>query len=108
MDVTVWREEVVHDDEVDLAPVRELHAVQAVEAREQRVRVRLHVLVVLLEDPPQELVLRVVDRFDDEAVVAREVEERARLSRRAEFRQDVLRGEREEVVGGIELEVIFS
>ena len=70
--------------------------------------IALHVLVVLLQYPSEELVFRVVDRLDDEAVVAREVEERARLSGRAEFRQDVLRGEREEVVGGIELEVIFS
>lgn len=80
--VLVRGEEVVHDDEVDLAAVGKLHAVEAVEAREQRVRVTLHVLVVLPEDSPEELVLIVVDRLDDEAVVARKVEERSRLSRR--------------------------
>ena len=104
MDVAVRREEVVHDHKVNLAPVRQLHAVQAIEAREQRVRVRLEVHVVVLQDREQELVLAVPDRLDDEAVVAREVEERARLARRAELGQDVLGGEREQVVGRIEAE----
>jgi hypothetical protein len=60
--------------------------------------------VVVLQDREQELVLAVPDRLDDEAVVARKVEERARLARRAELGQDVLGGEREEVVGRIEAE----
>jgi hypothetical protein len=89
---------------VNLAPVRQLHAVQAIEAREERVRVGLEVHVVVLQDREQELVLAVPDRLDDEAVVARKVEERARLARRAELGQDVLGGEREQVVGRIEAE----
>ena len=55
----------------------------------------LHVLIVLLQDPTEELVLVVVDRLDDEAVVAREVEERAGFTGRAELGQDVLGRERE-------------
>jgi hypothetical protein len=92
--VLVRREKVVHDHEVDLVPARELDAVEAVEAREERVRVLPHVLVVLREHAPEELVLRVVDRLDDEAVVAREVEERAGLARAAELGEDVLVRER--------------
>lgn len=99
------RKEVVHDDKVNLATSRQLDAVQAIEARQERVRVLLHVLVVVLQDLAQELVLRVADRFDDEAVVAREVEERAALARRPEFGQDVLGGEGDEVVGRVEVEV---
>lgn len=106
MDVAVRREEVVHDDKVDLLAVRELDAVEAVESREERVRIVLDVLVVLLEDAPEELVLRVPDRLDDEAVVAREVEERARLAGRAELGEDVLGGEGDEVVTRVEVEVL--
>lgn len=46
MYVFVWREEVVHDDKVDLPAVGQLYPVQTVEAREERVRVALDVLVV--------------------------------------------------------------
>ena len=77
---------------------------QAVEATEQRVRVGADVLVVGLEDLEQKFVLGVADRLDDEAIVAREVEEGARLAGRAELGEDVLGGEGEEVVGRIETE----
>jgi len=43
--------------------------------------VALDVLVVILEYRTEELVLGVTDRFDDETVVAREVEKGARFSR---------------------------
>lgn len=71
------REEIVHDDKVDLLAARELDAVEAVEAGEESVGVLLDVLVVLLEDAPEELVLRVANRLDNEPVVAGEVEERS-------------------------------
>jgi hypothetical protein len=100
------RKEVVHDDKVDLAAARELDAVKAVEAREEGVRVLLDVLVILLENAAQELVLRVSNRLDDEPVVARKVEEGARLARRAQLGEDVLGGERDKVVGGVEVEVL--
>jgi len=106
VDIAMGREEVVHDDKVDLAAARELDTVKAVEAREEGVRVLLDVLVILLEDAAQELVLGVSDRLDDEPVVARKVEEGARLARRAQLGEDVLGGERDEVVGGVEVEVL--
>ena len=67
-------------------------------------RVGADVLVVGLEDLEQKFVLGVADRLDDEAIVAREVEEGARLAGRAELGEDVLGGEGEEVVGRIEAE----
>lgn len=106
VNIPMGREEVVHDDEVDLAAARELDTVKAVEAREEGVRVLFDVLVIFLEDAPQELVLRVSDRLDDEAVVAREVEKGARLARRAQLGEDVLGGKGDEVVGGVEVEVL--
>ena len=88
--------------------MRELHPVQAIEPRQQGMRVALDVRMVGFEDVAEELVLGVVDGLDDEAVVAREVEEAARLARRAELGEDVLRGERDEVVGRVELEVVLA
>ena len=85
VDVLVRGEEVVHDHEVDFASVGKLDAVEAVEARDERVWIVLHMLVVLLQDLPQVLVLGMMDGLDDEAVVAREVEERSRLARRAKL-----------------------
>lgn len=99
------REEVVHDDEMDLPPPRQLDPMQPIKPTQQRMRVLLDVLVILLQDLPKKLVFRVVDGLDDEAVVAAEIEERARLARRAEFRKDVLGGEGKEVVGRIEVKV---
>ena len=52
--------------------------------------------------------LRVPDGFDDEAVVAGEVEEGAGLAGGAELAEDVFRGEGEEVVGRVELEGVFA
>lgn len=106
MNVAMRRKEVVHDDEMDLLAARELDAMEAVEAGEEGVGVLLDVLVVLLEDAPEELVLGMSDRLDDEPVVAREVEERPRFARRAEFGEDVFGGEGDEVVGGVEVEVL--
>lgn len=39
VNITMRREEVIHDHKVNLAPVRKLDAVQAIESREQRMRV---------------------------------------------------------------------
>jgi hypothetical protein len=108
VNVLVQREEVVHDQEMDLLSARELHAVQAVEARDERVGVVHDVLVVCRQHAPQELVFGVVDRLDNEPVVPREVEETATLPGRAELRQDVLGGERKEVVRGVNVEVFLA
>jgi hypothetical protein len=62
------------------------------------------VLVVQWQDLSQKLVLGMVDGLDDVLVVTREVEKAAALSRRAQFRQDILAGQRHQVVGGIEVE----
>jgi hypothetical protein len=95
VDVAVRREEVVHDDKVDLAPPRQLDAVEAIETGQQGVRVGFDMFMIVLEDGSKELVLRVRNGFDDKPIVAREVEERAGLSGGAEFGQDVFGGERE-------------
>ena len=46
--------------------------------------------IVQWKDLAEELVLVVVDRLDDEAVVSREVEERPRLAGRTQLRENVL------------------
>jgi hypothetical protein len=56
-------------------------------------RIIPHVVVVLLKHTAQELVFRVVNRLDDEAIVAREVEEGTRFAGRAEFGENVFRSE---------------
>ena len=88
--------------------MRELHPMQAIKPAEERMRVLLHMRVVPLQDAEQKLVLRMSNGFDDESVVARKVEKRARFARRAQLGEDVFRGEREEVVGGVELETVFA
>ena len=50
---------------------------QPIEPTNERMRVVLDVLVVPRQYAPEVCMLRMVDRLDDEAVVAREVEERA-------------------------------
>ena len=77
MYISVGRKEVVHNDEVDFAAVGQFHTVQAVEARDEGMRVFENMLVVVLEDLAKELVFRVRDGLDDEAVVAGKVEEAA-------------------------------
>ena len=71
----MWREKVVHDDEVNLASSREFDAVQAVEPAQEGMWVRLDVFVILVKDGEKELVLCRSDSFDNESVVARKVEE---------------------------------
>jgi len=68
-------------------------------------RVLHDVFVVLLQDLPQEFVFGMSNRFDDEPIISREVEEGSRFPWRTEFREDVFRSERDEVVGRIEEEV---
>jgi hypothetical protein len=106
VNVAMRREEVVHDNEVNLLPMRQLDAMQSVKPRDERMRVLLDVLVVVLEDGAEELVLAVPDGLDDEAVVAGEVEERAALAGGAEFGEDVFGGEGDEVVRGVEVKVL--
>jgi hypothetical protein len=96
-----------HDDKMDLAPARQLDAMEAVETREERVRVALDVGVIGREERAQEAVLGVTDRLDDELEISRVVEEGARLARRAELRKDILCRERQQVVGRINVKVVL-
>lgn len=104
VDVSVRWEKIVHHDEMDLATIGHLHAVKAVELRDQRVRVVLDMSIVFRKDLAEQLVLGVVDRLDDVLVVAREVEEAATLPGRPQFRQDVFARQRHQVVRRIQLE----
>ena len=69
MNILMWREKVIHDDEVNLSPSRQLHSVKSIEPRQQSMWVELDMLIVLFEDLSEELMFRVVNRFDDEAIV---------------------------------------
>lgn len=68
----------------------------------------LHVCIILLQHGKKELMLRMTDRLDYKAVVPGKVEERARLARRAQFREDVLGRQREQIVGRIKLKAVFA
>ncbi len=81
MDVSVRREQIIHNHEVDFLPVWHLHAMKAVELGQKSVWVLRDMLVVFLEDLAEKLVLRVVNCLDDVLVVPREVEEAAALPR---------------------------
>jgi len=56
-------------------------------------RVLEHIFVVVFQNLTDEFVFVVVDCFDDEPVVTREIKERARLPRGTKFREDVLLGQ---------------
>lgn len=81
---------------------------QTVEARKEGMGVVDDVLVIVFEDRPEEFVFRVGDGFDDEAIVAGKVEEGAGFAGRAELRKNVFGSEGEEVVGGVEVEVLLA
>ena len=78
-------EEVVHDDEMDLASMRKFDTVETIESGNEGMRVALDMFVVVLEHAAEEFMFVVVDRLDDETVIAGEVEERAGFARRTEF-----------------------
>lgn len=92
------REEVVHDDEVNLLTIGHLDPVQTVELREKSVGVFGDMLEVVLEDLAKKLMLGMVNGLDDVLVVTREVEETAALARRAKFGQYILARQRHEVI----------
>ena len=74
---------------MDLASVGYLYTVQTVELGEESVGVLLDMVVVVLENLPQELVLSVVNGFDDVLVITREIEKAATLAGRAQLGEDV-------------------
>ena len=96
--------QVVHDDEMDLASIGYLNAVEAVKLGKKRVWVVLYVVVVVLQNLSKELVFGVVNSLDDVLVVAREIEKAAALAWRAELGKNVFTCQRDKVIGRVELE----
>lgn len=68
-------------------------------------RVLLDMFMILLQNLSQEFVFGVSDRLDNESIISGEIEEGSGFSRGTEFREDVFRGEGDEVVGRVEEEV---
>ena len=79
------REEVVHDDEVDLLAVGHLDPVKTVELREKGVGVIGNMLEVILEDLAKKFMLGMVNGLNDVLVITRKVEETAALARGTKF-----------------------
>lgn len=67
--------EIVHDDKVNLATMWQFYSMQSVKSRNEGIGVIKHVLVVLFQYFAQKLVLGMRNRFDDETIVSREIEE---------------------------------
>lgn len=82
MNVSMWREEVVHDNKVNLLAIRHLDAVEAVKLREERIWVLFDVIIVILENLSQKLVFGVMNRLDNVLVVSGKIEEAAALAGR--------------------------
>lgn len=98
------REQVIHDDEMDLTSIGYLYAMQAVELGKKGVGVLLYVVVVVFENLAEEFVFSVMDSLDDVLVVAREIEKAAALAWRAELGKNVFTCQRDKVIGRVELE----
>lgn len=67
-----------------------------------------YVRVVALQYRAEELVFCMPNRLDDEAIVTGEVEERPGFARRPELRKNILRGEGEEVVSGVQVKTVLA
>lgn len=93
---------------MDLPAAGQFDTMKAVEARQQCVRIALDVLVVLLEDRPEEFVFGMRDGLDDEPIIAGKVEEGTRFPRRSQLGENVLGSEREQVVRWIQVEVLLA
>ncbi|KAG9796248.1 SAICAR synthase-like protein, partial [Aureobasidium melanogenum] len=102
MNIPVWWEQVVHDDKVDFPTVRDLDPMQPIKLADQRVGIVQHMAVVVPQNLSQKLMLGVMDGFDNVFVVAGKIKKRARLSRTAQFRQDVFASQTDQIVGWIE------
>lgn len=100
-------EDVVHYDEVDFATAGKLDTVEAVKPREERMWVRFDMGVVRWQDAQKEGMFGMVDGLDNEAVVAREVEERTGLSGRSKLGENVFRGEGEQVICRVKVKVVL-
>lgn len=70
MNVAMRREEIVHDDEVNLFPARKFDSMEAVKSRHERVGIVLDVLMIMFQYRKDILVLGVMDGLDDKTVIA--------------------------------------
>lgn len=70
--------------------------------------IRPDVDVVVFQDGPQEFVFRVRDCLDDEAVVARKIEEGTGFSWRPEFGEDVLCRQGKQIICRVEMKVFVT
>jgi len=68
-------------------------------------RVLLDMFMILFQDLSQEFVFGVSDRLDNESIISGEIEEGSGFAGGTEFREDVFRGEGDEVIGRVEEEV---
>ena len=101
----MWRKQIVHDDKVNLPAVRHFDSMEAVKLGDEGIRVAFDVLVVVAQDPAEELVFGVVDGLDDVLVVSGKVKEAPTLPGGPQFGQDVFARQRNEVVSRVELEL---
>ena len=60
---------------MDLSAVRKFDTMKAIEPRDERMGVTFDVRMIFLEDRQEEFGFGVANGFDDESIVAREVEE---------------------------------
>lgn len=73
--ISMGREEVVHDHEMDLPSSGKLDSVQTIEPGEKGMRVIFDVCIIVLQDRSEEFMFGMGDGLDDESVISREVEE---------------------------------
>mmetsp|Transcript_15687 Transcript_15687/g.51469 ORF Transcript_15687/g.51469 Transcript_15687/m.51469 type:complete len:476 (-) Transcript_15687:476-1903(-) len=100
--VGVGAQEIAHHHEAHLGTFVRLDAVQPEKLCQERVAVLRHVLVVSREERSQVLHFVLAHRLDDEAVVVREVEDSAALSRRRNLTERLVAAEAAEVVSGVD------
>lgn len=70
-------------------------------------RIPTYVVVVVFQYLANEFVFVVVYRFDDEPVIAGKIEERTRLARGPELRENVLLRQRKEVIRRVEVKALL-
>ena len=68
--------DVVYDDEMDLEPMRKLDTAETVESGNEGMQIALDMFVIVLENAAEEFVFVVVDRLDDETVIAGKVKDK--------------------------------
>lgn len=93
---------------MDFLPTRKFNAVKTIKARKEGVWVVLDMFVIVLEGLEEELVLGVVNGFNDKSVVAREVEKGTGFAWRPEFGEDIFCCEGKKIICGIDPEKFLA